>query len=1253
MKNFLALLLILCTYTSLGQSNSYTKAWQALNENKKSEAADLFSEAANEPASYEDAYISSIYLKTYVGKENIVNDFSETFYTKSVNPYPYIYAMWFNDALLGQYGKKVFEHQTRLIDKIISDDKAPGTLVAAANYQRGMDVLFSGDFKKAQQYYDAIGNIKNWQYTGPFENLSQSGFNKTYGPIEHPAPDAVFKSITNTDVKWFTPSAENKDGWTPVCYQFNKQTAIVYAQNFAISSIDQSVYCAAGFTGSAKVWINDELVIAESKERITEMDEYTVKVDLKKGVNRILVQLGFTNSTYPNFSIRFTDEKFNQVHNISGSSSYAPYPKFTGADRKYEIMPPFAEKFFKDKIISNPDNLVNYLLLADVYLRNKKTLEARDLVTEAVKRAPDNTLLRFKMLQVLQKENNKTLLLEELEKIKQLDPESLTVIDLNIKEDFDNEKYDDGSAELDKRIRLYGEDETTSSYKILLLGHEKRYEDLVKEAENMYRKYPGNAKLQEMMYVIKKNVYKDNKGALQVYEKYMKNNFNYEVYNKYADLLAEAGQNNKALDVKIKLAETFPFNPTGYYELSKYHYAEKQYDKAEEQIRKALNLSPYTEKYWEELGDIKSEKKNNIDALAAYNQSLKYDPNQYDIINKVRKLNEKPEIYKLLPEIDIIKTIKDDKLSEAKNVDYGYYYILDQKDVIIYPGGANEEYYTTILKITNEKGIDRYKESSISYTESQSLLIEKAQVIKQNQSQIDGERNGNQIVFTNLEVGDVVVFKYRLQSFVYGRFAREYWDKYYCNGQVYSSIVRYNLLVPADEKLNYIFSKSTIQPVIKAIENFKEYSWEMVKPEPLKNEPLMPALTDVGAILHVSTIPSWKEIANWYSDICNNKAEEDFEIIGLHKKLFPYGQKPMSQFQKAKIIYNYIQANIRYSSVSFRQSAFVPQRASATLTTRLGDCKDLSSLFVTLAHMTGINAQMVLVDTRDNGERDITLPSVEFNHCIVKAMLDNKSYYIELTDNYLPFASLPNNLNGAEILEIPSATNNTGEPQLQLLKTAVRSRDAIKRTIEIKPNETDLNINVKSVVYGTLTSRIRSHYLHLDNEKQMQDMEKSVANGYRNNIKLQQLSFNDLDKLDDSVNFIYSFRVKNEVSQIGSLKTFKIIYPDMVASLDNFTADTRLYPIEYWNYEDADNYETTVNIIAPAGKKFVELPVSQTFTFKDMKFTLTYQLKAPDKLTVIREFTNGRQNIPASDYVAFKTFFEKIVAAEQNFIAYK
>ena len=1253
MKSLIIAALLLCNYSSFSQNKPYEKAWNALNENKRAEASEFLLKAMNDPATAQDAFITNLYLKSYNGKENEVTDFAGSFYEKAANPYPYVYALWFNEAVLGGYGKKTEVNELKLMDQLIADERAPGTLVAATNYQKEMHFLFSGDFDKASLYSDKIGNIRNWQFTGPFENLSGSGFYKNYGPLDHPEPGAVFKSLSNADVKWFTPSEESKDGWTPVSYQFNKNAAVVYAQNFVTSPTDQTVYCNVGFTGAIKVWINDELVLSEAKELTTEIDHYTIQYDLKKGINRVLVQLSYTNVSYPCFCVRFTDQKFKSISSITGSSAYSSYPKNVSSKKKYTIVPHFAEKYFTDKLSQQPGNLVNYLLLADVYMRSNQLLDARNTISVALNKAPQNSLLRMKMLEILNKENNRTLLLEELEKIKLADPESLLVLDLNIKEFYNNEKYEDCAIELAKRIKLHGEDESTAGYQILLLIQDKKYDDVVKVAEKMYEKYPGNVKLIPLMYNIKKEVYKDKKAGMKIYESFMKNYYNYDTYINYADILIEQGDTKKGLNIKEKLTQAFNYDPNGPYNLSTYYFDAKEYEKAEEYLSKSLAISPYNEKLWELSGDIKNEKKNITEALNAYNQSLKFNPNQYDIISKIRKLNNKPEISKLFPEVNIDKVIKEDKPAEAKNTDYGYYYILDQKDVVVYPDGANEAYITTILKMTNDKGVERYKESSIGYNSSQTLLIEKAEIIKKNQAKIEGERNDNEIVFTNLEVGDIIVFRYRLQSYVYGRFAKEFWDKYYFNGQIYSSVTKYNLLVPANQKINYVFTNSSLQPVIKNVEDFKQYSWILERSQPVKDEPLMPLMVDAGNILHISTIPSWKEIADWYSDAVNNKSEEDFEILALYKKLFPQENKTMTEFQKAKVIYDYIESNIRYSSVSFRQSAYIPQRASATLTSRLGDCKDLSNLFVTLAHMAGINAQMVLVDTRDNGQKDILLPSVDFNHCIAKAVLDNKSYFIELTDNYLPFTSLPNNLNGAIALQIPSKSVSAKAELIQL-KNDNRTKDVIKRIMDISPNEGDLNVAVKTIKYGAFSSYIREDFRNLDHEKQMQEMEKTVAGSYKNNVRLEKISFNDLDKLNDSVMFSYIYKVKNEIAEIGSMNTFKVIYPDIVASLDNFSSDKRDYPIEYWRYENADAYETTVNITAPAGKKFVELPKGELLTFRDMNYSIQYTLKTPDKLTITRKFTNERaQQISPENYSAFKIFFEKIVKAEQKFIAYK
>jgi hypothetical protein len=302
--------------------------------------------------------------------------------------------------------------------------------------------------------------------------------------------------------------------------------------------------------------------------------------------------------------------------------------------------------------------------------------------------------------------------------------------------------------------------------------------------------------------------------------------------------------------------------------------------------------------------------------------------------------------------------------------------------------------------------------------------------------------------------------------------------------------------------------------------------------------------------------------------------------------------------------------------------------------------------------MAGIDCKMVLVDTRDNGAKDIILPSIEFNHCIVKANLDKKDYYIELTQNNLPFASIPNTLIDALILEIPDKPNQAPAALASLVATN-RTKDVIRRIITIKPSENDLQVQDKVIRYGHFSAETRETFSNMDYDKQVLEMEKRVASIYKNNVKIDKVSFGDLKELSDSVTYNYNYKVKNEISEIGSLQTFRITYPDVVATLNNFSSDTRIYPIEYIDYENADAYETIVKVEAPTGKKFVELPGNEVLKFGNMQFSISYQLTAPDKLTVTRKFKSDRKVIPAAEYAEFKVFFEKIIKAEQKMIAYK
>ena len=1249
-QSLLAILLTISISIQSSAQKKYDQVWAALNNNDHPKALAYLAEAKDDREKQADNYITNVYLKTYTGKQLQVNDFDSAFYDKVDDPYPYIYALWFNDAVLGAYGKKKHAHQLRLMDRILNDPKAHGTLVAAAHYQKVMHHTFSGNFDAAKKESEHVGNLRNWQYVGPFENLSHSGFYKNYGPLDSPDGKATFTSSTNAKVKWFAPPDEITDGWNAIAFQFHQRTAVVYAQTFVTSSKEQEILCNAGAGGALKVWINDALVLSEYTERVTEMDTYAAKCKLQKGVNRVLVQLSFTDANYGNFSVRLTDNNHRAIPGLVGSNVYKPYVKTsTSAAIPQEH---FAESFFQDKISSEPHNLVNYLLLADVYLRNKKITEARQLIEPVLENEPNNNLLRMKLVEILLKEDNRSVMLEQVAKLRKNDPKALVMLEVDIQNAINNQRLDEAIEKLKERESLYGEDLNTVSYKLNFLFREKKYNEFVTLAEETYKKYPDSPVIVRIMYSIRKEVYRDPLGALKVYEDFLSTNYVYDIDQEYVKLLEENGQQAKSLERRKFVMQHFPYDPSFFSALANYHFTAKEYKLAEENVMQALKRSPYNDYYWELLGDVESDQNKVTEAIDAYTKSLQFEPNQYDVINKLRKLKGKSESYQLLPLINVDEVVNNDNPAEAIASNAGYYIVRNEKCVIMHPGGAVEDYTTFIVRVTNENGINEFKESRIDYSNDQTLLIERSDVVKKSGTKIQGERNQNVIVFPNLEAGDIIVFQYRIQSYHYGRFRRDFWHKQFFGREVYVGLTKFTLLAPAGQKINYVFSNAAIKPVIKDVEDFKQYTWEATKQAPLKEESLMPSWVDVSAVLHVSTIPKWNDIAVWYADIINNVSEESYELKAVFSELFPAGEREqLTQFAKARRIYNYIERNIRYSSVPFRQGSYLPQRAAITLTTRLGDCKDLSNLFMTLCRMAKIEVRMVLVNTRDNGAMDMVLPSLEFNHCIAKATLDGKEYFIELTDNYLPFASLPNNLVNAPILEIPKKPEGT-EIELKPLVSLTRTKDILKTQITLKAENSDLIVDVTSTKYGNLSSPLRSDYSHLEYDKQFNKIEAACASNYKN-IVLDTVSFSDLVNLEDSLSMRYKFRIKDEIAEIGSLKTFKLPFIDIVASLNKLASTSRTYAFNYNKYEDTDLYETIIHVEAPKGKKLVELPSNETVSFGKMTYSLTYSLAPGGELIVIRKFASDRNEIAAKDYLAFRTFVEKIVKAEQRMIAFQ
>jgi transglutaminase-like putative cysteine protease len=94
----------------------------------------------------------------------------------------------------------------------------------------------------------------------------------------------------------------------------------------------------------------------------------------------------------------------------------------------------------------------------------------------------------------------------------------------------------------------------------------------------------------------------------------------------------------------------------------------------------------------------------------------------------------------------------------------------------------------------------------------------------------------------------------------------------------------------------------------------------------------------------------------------------------------------------------YVQREIRYLSVSIGEGGYVPRPIEDICARRFGDCKDVSRLLTTMLRALGIDAAPALVNTRVGEALDRAMPGVHwFDHCIVRARLDGKTYWLDGT----------------------------------------------------------------------------------------------------------------------------------------------------------------------------------------------------------------------------------------------------------------
>ncbi|MDR0667307.1 MAG: DUF3857 domain-containing protein [Prevotellaceae bacterium] len=1250
----LILLFALCLLSVVANAAGaahYYRGWAELNTNNRHEARRHFELAVQDADTRTAAHLCLALIDWYERNDAGAFAHFQSFYENSPNPYPYLYALF--SLLYPPSDKALPDAQRAFFEKIVTDPAMHGTLKAMIYQHLGNYYIACNNRKKAGELYAQIHAIDRWQVLGAFDNISGSGFDKDWGALANADTSDRFRNKADAEVYWYTPSGNRPDGWFDFDLHFTLNDAIFYAQSFVSSPVEQEAFLRVGTSGSLKVWINDAQVLAVAEERNCDLDIYACRVKLNAGANRILVQIGQSEITRANFLLRLTDVDGRPLPGLAGAAEYAGYRQ-ADAGALPETLPFFAEDYFEKEIEKNPDDLLPYIALGETFLRNDKAYEGTHILKKAEQRAPQSAFISYRLSEAYLRSGNATDYSREIENVRHYDPESFLAMQYAYEEAVESEKYTEAEDVFHNIIARYGENRHTDDMEIHLASLQKRLDDFVRLARKLYLKYPDDYDYMYLNVRIEENIFHNTKAIVSILEKYCKKYFDRQAVELLSVHYFNSGNINRGLDVLKKRRNYMPHDRRFLYFYASVLQQMQRYGDALKALDDVKKQAPSMSQIYSAEGYIYKELKNYGKAKECFTKAVYYAPASYDSRTQLRLLENKKEMFDLFPKNNLDSLIAQAP-STADYPEEKAVVLLNDEQLVFYPEGAQEHRTELAIKILNQAGIEQWKEYGIPHNRnSQKLLLDKYEVIKANGQRIKAETdNDGRVVFTNLEPGDVLHLDYRIQDFYSGIFSKHFYDwalMQYSLPLVYS---RYAILAPADKPFNFLVGNDHLDPVVTEIENMKRYQWIVADRPAVKDEPYMSPMADVVPVLVFSSIPDWKLIGDWYRDVTANKinAHPDYVFRETFAEILK-GRENASPMEKAQAFYEYILNNITYSNVAFLQSNFIPQKASRTIITRLGDCKDMATLFVALCREAGIKANLVLLNTRENGKNPLALPSSNFNHCIAQLTIDDKTTYLELTNNKLPFGAAVISDLQAAILPIPYRDEPTGDRLLAMNMDHRRPTEVI-RYKQLSLTGNDLKVEAHNIRTGELAAYYKHKYENMSADERQKDMHRIIASDWKNTVKLTDLEFANLDNLRDSVDYRFKYEVSNALQEVAGMKIFRLPWSDAVESLSMFAPDERKYPFELYRYLYSDSEYERITLLLPEGKKLIDIPNDVHEECAAATYDLAFRQTGHGVVEITRRFVKRKDLVTPDEYPDFKRFMTLVSTSDEKQYAIK
>lgn len=343
------------------------------------------------------------------------------------------------------------------------------------------------------------------------------------------------------------------------------------------------------------------------------------------------------------------------------------------------------------------------------------------------------------------------------------------------------------------------------------------------------------------------------------------------------------------------------------------------------------------------------------------------------------------------------------------------------------------------------------------------------------------------------------------------------------------------------------------------------------------------------------------------------------------------------QLKKMEIIFKYVKDNIIWNGIDGK---YFYNGIKKALKEKKGNVGDINLSLVAMLRYAGINANPVVISTKDNGIP--FFPTLErLNYVIVYAVINEKEYFLDATDEFSDVNILPiKDYNWRGVL--------------------VDSKNMVWNLIDIKDPDLSQNyfvvngnLSLDGELKGTLKSRYTNHSAFQFRKKFKDKNIDSHIASIENNYEDMEISNYEVTNTDDFKGFVsesFEFNLENAATKVGEDIYIKPL-SFLRTKINPFTEEERMYPMDF-GYPYKATYAVSITI--PDGYEVLSSPKPTIIELPNKLGSYKYLINGSmDNIQLSINFELNQAYISAENYLFIKEFFNQMIIKEEEQVVLK